>query len=840
MADPRREGRDLVLAAGQFAHVLDLTKGHVTVFVGPSKTSMSETDQPVRFDPASGDYERCDMQAAVQPNVVANEGSYVVLTNPAKDRAKEHPNENAANALIPLDLGKKVNVRGPASFALWYQQTAKVIPGHLMRSNQFLVIQVVNDEAAKANWAQAVIKRQSAPEKPVMGDPAAGTPPAASDQTPKADENKPPANLSMGQCFVIKGTEVSFYIPPTGIEVVPDKTGAYVRDAVSLEQLQYCILLAESGEKRFVQGPAVVFPSPTETFYEVEGQRAFRAIELNPHSGIYVKVIAAYSEGEGDAKVTHQVGKELFITGKDQAIYFPRPEHSIIKYGDQTIHFAVAVPAGEGRYVLNRDSGDVKLVRGPAMLLPDPRTEVIVRRILDRKQAELWYPGNARVVQVNEELMAAAQESGTASMRAVTSRSRGGMDALKTSLVAFSPAEEFDRRTSFTPPRTVTLDNKFEGAVELNIWNGYAVLVVSKTGKRQVVQGPATRLLDFDETLMPIEFSTGTPKMADRPIRTVYLRTLNNRVSDKVLAETSDLVSVAITLSYRVNFEGDSSKWFDVENYIQFMCDHTRSLIRNMVKRHGIEAFHGNAIDLIRDTILGAVQPGKERTGRPFKENGMRIYDVEVLDVSIGDQSISSLLVGAQHETVQRKLQVQRDRQNLEVTKEQQKLARERIQEEATTRLQELELKLKQVNAETALSLAQAGKDIQVNEAREKARLALQQVLDEIVDSELRRQKAQTEFDLETAEKKAGLVIKSEAAAAKAIAEKAKGFSPQLIAALQSFADKNLAVQVATAMAPLAILRDKSVADAFVDMVKGTKLETVIGGIFEHLRPKAQ
>ena len=33
----------------------------------------------------------------------------------------------------------------------------------------------------------------------------------------------------MGNLLVIRGTVVSFYIPPTGIEVVPDEKGNYVR-----------------------------------------------------------------------------------------------------------------------------------------------------------------------------------------------------------------------------------------------------------------------------------------------------------------------------------------------------------------------------------------------------------------------------------------------------------------------------------------------------------------------------------------------------------------------------------------------------------------------------------
>lgn len=54
-----------------------------------------------------------------------------------------------------------------------------------------------------------------------------------------------------------------------------------MRNAVTLERLEYCILLDEDGNKRFIEGPDVVFPEPTERFVEKNGFRKFKAIELN-------------------------------------------------------------------------------------------------------------------------------------------------------------------------------------------------------------------------------------------------------------------------------------------------------------------------------------------------------------------------------------------------------------------------------------------------------------------------------------------------------------------------------------------------------------------------------
>jgi len=201
---------------------------------------------------------------------------------------------------------------------------------------------------------------------------------------------------------------VSFYIPPTGIEVSRD-ADSYNREALTLERLEYAILVDENGKKRYEIGPQVVFPLPTERFVEARDDhgrpsKKFRAVELNEIQGLHIKVIADYA----DDGVAHRAGDELFITGKDTAIYFPREEHSAIKYDGKAKHFATAIPAGEARYVMNRLTGEIRTIRGPAMLLPDPRHEVIVRRALSDREVALWYPNNADAAAYNQSLRTAA------------------------------------------------------------------------------------------------------------------------------------------------------------------------------------------------------------------------------------------------------------------------------------------------------------------------------------------------------------------------------------------------------------------------------------------------
>ena len=202
MNDRARE-RDLILAPNEYAFIADETKGNINAYIGPYKTSLANTDQPVVFNPETKRFERCALEGATRSFAVAPVGWYMVLKNPAKDGS--HPKTGAINNLNELEIGRKVNLPGPAAFALWPGQMVRVIQGHNLRSNQYLIVRVYDEEAAQANWKHAVIKRQGSARRASILE---GDPP----------------DLTMGKQLVIKGTDVCFYIPSTGIEVVRDES----------------------------------------------------------------------------------------------------------------------------------------------------------------------------------------------------------------------------------------------------------------------------------------------------------------------------------------------------------------------------------------------------------------------------------------------------------------------------------------------------------------------------------------------------------------------------------------------------------------------------------------
>lgn len=833
MADMGSSGRerDLVLAPNQYAFILDETKGYVVVYVGPHKTSLANTDRPVAYSEKTRRYERVNLEQAIQEFLLAPEGWYIVLENPCKEGQDEHPRPGSSNP-PKLEIGRKINTPGPISFPLWPGQVGQVIEGHHLRSNQYLVVRVYNEDEAKRNWAKSIMKPQRAPssqkddsakEKSQEGEGA--KPQDTAVVTPS--EEAP--DLTMGKLFVIQGTDVSFYIPPTGIEVVSDPAGKYVRNAVTLERLEYCILLDEDGEKRYVRGPDMVFPRPTESFIEKNNSRKFKAIELNEISGIYVKVIAPYTD---DTDKEREVGEELFITGREQMIYFPRPEHAIIKYGEDERHYAVAIPAGEGRYVLNRLTGEITTKVGPCTFLPDPRKEVIVRRILDSRFVQLLYPRNQEALAYNTELLKLAKERVPGKLPLKASQEvepkYSALMAEERSTESFVP-DDFVRKQTYTPARTITLDTKYDGVISVNIWTGYAVLLVAKTGKREVVLGPKTLLLDYDQMLEAMTLSSGTPKSDDAVIETVYLRVLNNKVSDVVSAETRDLCGVSVRLSYRVNFEGDSNRWFNVENYVKFLTDHLRSLIRNAVKQHGIEEFYGNAISIIRDTVLGVAGEHGKRPGRVFEENGMRVYDVEVLDVKIGDSTIAGLLTQAQHSAVQQAIKTAQEERTLEVTRRSEEIKRHIAQAQAETLQNSLALEIQKAQKTLELELERLNSELKIKRKRIDDELSDQENLSKIHGAELLRERESEVQKLELSKQGLEQELSRMKAEVEAVAEKAKAFTPDLIAALQAFGDRELAARVAQSMSPLAILGGTSVAEVFSRLLKGTAFENLLG-----------
>ena len=789
MNDGSREN-DLVLKPNEYCFLLDKTKGVVQCLTGSLKLSMSMSDTLVRYSKEENRFiEVTNPRDAIKPFVTAPENYYVVLLNPVKSNSHDHPRVNTANITPELDIGKKVIINGNCHFALYPGQMAKIIKGHTLRSNQYLIVKVYD-----------------------------------------ADELKD-SKYYNGQHIIIKGTDQSFFMPETGMEVIPDANGNYVRDAVTLSDLEYSVLHSESGERRFVVGPDVVFPDVDEEFAVNPDNNSFifKAIELSDISGIYVKVIADYKEDDR----LYKSGEELFITGKDSLIYYPRPEHAIISYEGKILHHAIAIPAGEGRYVLNRLTGEVKMIKGPRMYLPDPRTEVIVKRKLTQKECELWYPGNEEVKKYNlgddyvmstprgmaiiDSLNSIGNNSITFTPSNYTISSTINADMLNNGFIGQDKAitddkSKFVRGNTYSKPRTITIDNKFDGVVTIDVWTGYAINVVNKNGDRKVIVGPKTYLLEYDETLEVIH----TPDGDD----TVFLRVDNDRINSFTQVQTADFVDIGVEVCYIINFDPDAKdNWFNIENYKNYLCDFENAIIRREAKKHTLEEFYNNAVDIILECL----------DYEAYFENGMRLLGCEVGEVKILNKQFSDMLDKHQANIVAKSLELSAANKEFAVATQLEEIRRKRLELECQKALQEIEVK----NRTEAEKIARQSEIRRMEEAEakagEEAKKEIQSILDSIQKSTLARRKAESEQEIAYQKERDKLEVDKQKSYTDAIKKVLESITPGLIEAINSSSRADMLKSVAESLAPYALADgNESVADVVDKLLRGTGMDGII------------
>ena len=543
-------------------------------------------------------------------------------------------------------------------------------------------------------------------------------------------------------------------------------------------------------------------------------------------------------------------------------IYYPRKEHAIIKYGDQEICYAVAIPKGEGRYVLDRVSGAVKIISGPRMYLPDPRKEVVTGRILSQRECALFYPGNREAAEFNQALAdkhreVTPQALAESMTNLLVSRNKQNEMLTSRGLTEKFGGDSFERKSEYTPPRTVILNSKYLGTVGIKIWTGYAVKVVSTDGKGRVIVGPDAVMLEYDETLEPMSLSTGTPKSADRLIETDYLKVKGNKVSDIIQkAQTSDMVEVSVRLGYRVDFDGDDPlKWFAVENYVGFLTEHCRSVLISTIKKFKVADLHARSTEILRDAILGRkpeIDKGGDRPGMIFKENNMRIYDVEILEVTIGSREVQSLLVEAEMKSIRSNLTISQRKQEVAATKIIEGLNRDELEEKRTT---------EEAIHEASLARIEENKDRQTAEIESKQELALQETkhkhlletenTDQLIVLEKKRidgdkvvagiedeiakiRRAMQTADWKVEEAHEGSMVKLVIEALAGRAEHAKkigeAFSPELIVALNSLRDEKILASLGANFKDLAVLEGQGIlatASRFLDVLPEDFLKSV-------------
>lgn len=908
-----RTSRKIPVTERQFLWVQDDDKGEVTLHVGPTMVSPTAADRVVVDDGLGGFRE--DPTGKPQMMVEVGDNQYAVLYNPLLEsdggpNGKFRPGRNESR---PLRNGTRSMIPGPCSFWLRPGQRVEVRDAHELASDQYLLVKVYGEIDGIAPYYE-VTMRSAAITRATSVSVGDDRP---TEVTPS--ELPPASSITRGQLIVIRGLDTQFYIPPTGVDIVPDTSvdpsgtgltadaarnllaqaraeapkppppyaaaaapapaaeaaddeGAFeqrqaprpqlvqaaavdqsargrhrksaaahaeleqsastdlladvlsnpavrgalerqarqarlIRRAVVLGEKEYCVIIDADGRREIKVGPARVFPGPYDQFM-VKGSRhrIYDAYELLPTRALWLRVIAPITREALAEKLPRGVsldkehylpGDELLLTGVS-TFFFPFNEIEVLSPAtgeavvgnDHTRVFieAIGIDQKSGIYVRDLTTGEARLVLGKRSYLVDPRKEVQITRTVPTDDWNLWIAANER--------------------------------------------HKYTQVPVTTP-----------WALSVTVPHGTAVLVTSAVAQR-VVEGPCVTLLGYEERLTPILLSTGTPKSDDHPLRTCFLRTVGNRVSDVITLETSDFVRISVRVSYSISFLPEHrERWFNHENYVQVVCEHLRSLVRSRARTQSLSEVWPRMPALVRDTILGDKAADGTRPGRVFQENGCAVTEVEVLTATIEDRQIAELMHRVQTESVTLQIGDRQAQESLasarlraEVEKQKQSLQAQVHEGEAT--LRELVRKLAHASTLADIRDQQARETERQKLEDERAAQALSAQLQRTAEERdvelgyLTRQ-AEAQANAQRAVQEAELELKArlheletaliQAQSAATVAER-QAVQRGLIEAMTGLGDKILMSEVAGNMNLVSLFKGKDVATLLAEVLGGTKV----------------
>ncbi len=545
--------------------------------------------------------------------------------------------------------------------------------------------------------------------------------------------NNSAVELRIGRKVVVPG--------PSSFPLWPGQR-ARVVDGHSLREDEYLIVRVYEtnevtqhpiGTETIVRGTDTSFYVPTTGLEAVATQSGYvrKARRLRRGKGLHLRVVKSFDVAVGDVPLRGSVdaveGDTLplghYEAGQD--IFIADREGFFFPTASvEVVSEISAIPLGEREGVYARDiaSGRIETVTGPINYLPDPTRVEIVARSIDDDRADLY---------------------------------------------------------------GVPRDRDVTRALSIHVPSSFAVLVTAKN-KREVVRGPQTRVLDYDEDLEVLELSTGKPKSQERTLRTCFLQTDGNKVSDVLRVKTGDHNEVEVVVSYRVSFVGleHAERWFNVKDYVGLLCDHAGSLLRAAARACSIEAFYQNSTDVLRSAILGEKREGEPRPGRHFEENGMWIYDVEVLDVRILDPEVQVLIGGAQRNAIVADVSRRQELLRLETERLKEQVRRAICDEQAQTMVAEQA----RVEKKRAVDLATAESAAAVVGVSDAARIASKERENEVERKMLDARVA-------------------------AFREQMAALAPELVSTLKTLGHQQLAMELTKSASPLAILGGESVTD---------------------------
>jgi hypothetical protein len=301
----------------------------------------------------------------------------------------------------------------------------------------------------------------------------------------------------------------------------------------------------------------------------------------------------------------------------------------------------------------------------------------------------------------------------------------------------------------------------------------------------------------------------------------------NNRVSDIINVQTSDSVAVEIHLSYCVSFLKEyKDSWFAINNYVKYLCDNMRSLVKREVRKYSIKDFYAKSTEIIRNIVLDT-ETEKELFGRFFSANGMLVNDVDIIKVTV-ERTYERLLENHQAELIQKSIDLADAETQMKAVKDLAEMTRQKADIENQAELYRIQRQKEEAEAEMQYKEAIQVKKREAEAAAAQAKKDLQEVLNAIQTAEVTREKEKHAAEVAHAKELAEIEKAKQEAYAATVKEIMSSISPDLIAAISASSKAELLKEGMKNMSPYAIANGESVADTVNKLMRGTSLEDVL------------
>lgn len=304
---------------------------------------------------------------------------------------------------------------------------------------------------------------------------------------------------------------------------------------------------------------------------------------------------------------------------------------------------------------VKRERGDQWLIRGPCRYVPNSSVMVVSDPVTGREKREQALLSEGEGLYVRNTV--------TGEVRAVMgpcSYMLGAYEELwekKLSPdVEMNLLRQFNSHAAYMDSTTAgKLTGKTTRAVVYHIpHQSVTQLFNYKTQTHRVVFGPNRVALEPDEEFTVISLS-GSPWDPEKPqkclpkepnrIKSLYLFLGPANMSDVLYVETRDHAQLALQLCYDWYFDikdGDhaaAAKCFSVNDFVGDCCSFMASRIRSAVASLPFEEFHKNSARCLKQAVFGTnPATGELATELRFKENNLVITSVDTQELEVLDQ----------------------------------------------------------------------------------------------------------------------------------------------------------------------------------------------------------